>query len=279
MTTPRTTHRHGLEVSFGTVRQFSFLATSPRYHWTEVTVVDESTPCITLDGVPLVSNYEGAHCIYRGYMEQFECKGGKRVVSLREVALKWVVGPERVAGAKREGALYDKELRPLQGTVVPRFHGVFTGIIGDVEVACIVLEWCAGPRITDTFELKCVLFPSSLTVSTDKSVCSSRQRMITGIALHKAGVRHNNVLDPMHYIAVSDGTLRMVGFSSAKTHRCAGTTMLSRDVVGDEKPPECCSELAALESRFGVDSDRLGTEVRRANRIFPEFDAGFFFRY
>ena len=71
MTTPRTTHRHGLEVSFGTVRQFSFLATSPRYHWTEVTVVDESTPCITLDGVPLVSNYEGAHCIYRGYMEQF----------------------------------------------------------------------------------------------------------------------------------------------------------------------------------------------------------------
>ena len=82
-----------------------------------------------------------------------------------------------------------------------------------------------------------------------------------------------------YYIAVSNGTLRMVGFSSAKTHQCAGTTMLSRDLDGDEKPPKCCSELVALESCFGVDSDRLRTEVRQANRIFPEFNAGFFFRY
>ncbi|RPD82075.1 hypothetical protein L226DRAFT_607268 [Lentinus tigrinus ALCF2SS1-7] len=260
MAAQRTTHRHGLEVSFGTVKQYTFLAASPRYSWTEVTVVDESTPSVTLDGVPLVSNYEGAHCIYRGYMEQFECKGGKRLVALREVALKWVVGAERVAGAKREAGLYDKELRPLQGSIVPRFYGCFTSIIGDVEVACIVLEWCAGPPIKDTFEL-------------------NRQRMIAGLALHKAGVMHNKVLDPMHYIALSDGTLRMVGFSSAKTHQCAGTTILSRDVNGDQKPSKGCSELAALESRFGVDSDQLGTEVRLANKIFPAFDAGFFYRY
>ncbi|KAI0718847.1 hypothetical protein C8T65DRAFT_569838 [Cerioporus squamosus] len=193
-------------------------------------------------------------------MERFECKGGKRLAGLREVALKWVVGAERVAGAKREAGVYDKELLPLQGTVVPRFYGLFTSIIGDVEVGCIVLEWCAGPPIKDTFEL-------------------NRQRMVAGIALHKAGVRHNKVLDPGHYIAVCDGTLRMVGFSSAKTHQCAGTTILSRDVNGDQKPVKCCSELAALESRFGVDSDRLGREVRLVNRIFPEFDAGFFYKY
>ena len=154
MNAHRTTYRHGLEVSFGSTKKYHFLSPSPRYPWTEVTVVDDNAPGVTLDGTPLVSNYEGAHCIYRGYMEQFEARGGKRVVGFREVALKWVVGAERMAGVKREASLYDNELRPLQGTVVPRFYGFFKGIIGDVEVGCIVLEWCSGPPIKDSYELK-----------------------------------------------------------------------------------------------------------------------------
>ncbi len=103
--------------------------------------------------------------------------------------------------------------------------------------------------------------------------------MLAGIALHKAGVRHGQIIEPNHYIPVQDGTLRVVGFSSARSHNCVGTAMLSRDVNGDEKPKENCSELAALESRFGVDADRLGHQVRLVNKIFPAFDPGFFYRY
>ncbi|KAI0800845.1 hypothetical protein C8Q74DRAFT_1314251 [Fomes fomentarius] len=155
------------------------------------------------------------------------------------LALKWVVGAERMAGVKREASLYDNELMPLHGKVVPHFYGFFKGIIGDVQVGCIVLEWCSGPPIRDTFEL-------------------NRQRMLAGIALHKAGVRHGQIIEPNHYIPVEDGTLRVVGFSAARSHNCVGTAMLSRDVDGDEKPKENCSELAALESRFGASS--IGTE-------------------
>ena len=107
----------------------------------------------------------------------------------------------------------------------------------------------------------------------------SRQRMLAGVAIHRAGVRHGQIIDPAHYIPMEDGTLRVVGFSSAKAHDCASTTMLSKDLDGDQRPKRNCSELAALESRFGVDSDRLSTQVRRVNGISPDLEAGFYYRY
>lgn len=107
----------------------------------------------------------------------------------------------------------------------------------------------------------------------------SRQRMLVGLAVHNAGVRHGQIIDPAHYIPMDDGTLRIVGFSSAKAHNCVSTVLLSRDLNGDQKPRQSCSELAVLESRFGVQSDRLATQVRRANGIFPELEAGFYYQY
>lgn len=146
--------QHGLEVSFGPTTKYYFSSATPSSTWTEVAIVDDAAPGVTLDGTPLVSNYNGAHSIYRAYMERYESLGGRRVLGLREVALKWVVGADRMAGARREASLYDKQLRPLHGTVVPTFYGFYTGIIGDVEVGCIVLEWCAGAPIKNMFELK-----------------------------------------------------------------------------------------------------------------------------
>ncbi|KAI0756578.1 hypothetical protein C8Q80DRAFT_1129403 [Daedaleopsis nitida] len=238
----QTAYQYGLEVSFGPTTKYHFSPATPSSTWTEVAVVDDTAPGVTLDGTPLVSNYDGAHSIYRAYMERYESPGGRRVLGLREVALKWVVGADRMAGVKREASLYDKQLRPLHGTVVPTFYGLYTGIIGDVEVGCIVLEWCAGAPVKDVFEL-------------------NRQRMLAGLAIHNAGVRHGQIIDPAHYIPMDDGTLRIVGFSSAKAHNCISTVLLSKDMNGDQKPRQDCSELAALESRFGVQSDRLATQL------------------
>ncbi|TBU34483.1 hypothetical protein BD311DRAFT_650270 [Dichomitus squalens] len=193
-------------------------------------------------------------------MEQFEGEGGTRIHPLRQVALKWVVGASNLGGMKREARLYEKELAPLQGTVVPRFFGFFRGFIGDVEVGCIVLEWCGGEPIKEMQEL-------------------NRQRMLAGIALHKAGVHHGELLDKSHWVPVGDGTLRIVGFSSAQTHGCAGMTVLSRNNSGDPRPKAICKELAVLESRFGVDAERTGNHVRWANNLYPEFDAAFYDTY
>ena len=147
--------RNVLRISFGPVTQYTLQPALPHYPWTEVTVIDEgSKPLISFDGTPVASKHEGSHTVYRGYMEQFASEGGARIHALRQVALKWVVGASNLGGMKREARLYEKELAPLQGTVVPRFFGFFRGFIGDVEVGCIILEWCGGEPIWETQELK-----------------------------------------------------------------------------------------------------------------------------
>ena len=103
--------------------------------------------------------------------------------------------------------------------------------------------------------------------------------MLSAIALHKAGIYHGQMLDKSHWISAGDGTLRIIGFSSAQTHGCAGMTVLSRDATGDARPKTVCKELAVLESRFGVDAERVGNWVRWANNLYPEFDPSFFQTY
>ncbi|KAI1793973.1 hypothetical protein LXA43DRAFT_870193, partial [Ganoderma leucocontextum] len=132
-----------------------------------------------------------------------------------------------------EARLYEQELVPLQGAVVPRFLGFFRGFVGKNEVGCTILEWCGGGPIREAHEL-------------------NQQRILAAIALHKAGVYHSPMLDKTHWLSAGDGTLRIVGFSSAQTHGCDGMTVLSKDTGGDPRPNTVCKELAVLESRFGV---------------------------
>ncbi|KAH9944016.1 uncharacterized protein BXZ73DRAFT_39345 [Epithele typhae] len=195
-------------------------------------------------------------------MERYDKPGGERIPSggIHEVALKWVAGPERVPGVRREGSLYMGSLAPLQGSVVPRCYGLFSGIVRGVEIACLVLEWLTSVPITDKHEL-------------------NRQRMLAGISLHAVGVRHGRLLGFGHFIPVSDGTFRVVGFAEGRVHECAGTTILSRNTSGDQRPDEQCDELAVLESRFGVDAERNGDWVRCANGMYPAFDNSFFYNY
>ncbi len=51
-----------------------------------------------------------------------------------------------------EADLYNTKLKDLQGTDVPRFFGLFTGIIEGfpIRIACILLEYC-GPTMGGYF--------------------------------------------------------------------------------------------------------------------------------
>lgn len=58
------------------------------------------------------------------------------------LAVKWARGAAAVGRLKCEAEFYQKELRSLQGTVVPLFFGLFCAKMDGVECACLLLEWC-----------------------------------------------------------------------------------------------------------------------------------------
>lgn len=70
-----------------------------------------------------------------------------------KIALKWVVGERRIARLRQEAAFYEANRDALQG-IAPQYYGYFTAEIEGAKVACIVLEWCNGPRISDVYQLK-----------------------------------------------------------------------------------------------------------------------------
>ena len=75
------------------------------------------------------------------------------------VAIKWGRGNPNLQTLAHEFHLYDGDLKPLQGTVVPRCFGFYVGHIEDQEIGCLVLEWCGGETPKNTFELKYVPYP------------------------------------------------------------------------------------------------------------------------
>ncbi|KAI9062954.1 hypothetical protein FKP32DRAFT_1572821 [Trametes sanguinea] len=185
---------------------------------------------------------------------------GKSSIPL-DVAVKWVAGTDRIARLKHEAEVYEKLLGPLQGVAVPRYYGFFIGTVEAATVACMILEWCGGLPSENVHEL-------------------NRQRMVAAIEIHKAGVFHGLLLDTRHFIPARDGTLRIIDFSIAQQHRCPGSIPLSLNPTGgDSRPDATCGELDVMESRFGVDAERKGRELRWANGMYPELVSSFFYRY
>lgn len=60
---------------------------------------------------------------------------------VQAVALKFALRDDFVDDLRKEAVTYSSVLEPLQGTVVPRFYGLYTGFDGDGQaVACLMLE-------------------------------------------------------------------------------------------------------------------------------------------
>ena len=71
-----------------------------------------------------------------------------------DVALRWATGMENIDRLLKEAHFYENELKPLQGTVVPRFYGFYVGKVGDVDIGCTLVEWCGGVPHVDLWERK-----------------------------------------------------------------------------------------------------------------------------
>ncbi|TFY67318.1 hypothetical protein EVJ58_g1696 [Rhodofomes roseus] len=92
--------------------------------------------------------------VYHATLETYQLPVARSRADPPEVAVKWVRGSLGVEKMRYEAALYRGELKHLQGDVVPRFYGLFTGEIDGEVVGCLVLEWCNNSYSLKREELK-----------------------------------------------------------------------------------------------------------------------------
>ncbi|KAL6304784.1 hypothetical protein BKA93DRAFT_718815, partial [Sparassis latifolia] len=144
-----------------------------------------------------------------------------------QVAVKWVRGRSAVENLRYEASLYDGILSPLQGTVVPWIHGFFSGVIDDVNVGCLVMEWCEGNRQGRPEEI-------------------NRLRMLAVSLLHRVGIYHGELLDGHHMRVHPDGSIRVIDYSNAFVHACRGETPCLLNEKEGEVPVRC-RELYEME--------------------------------
>ncbi|KAL0567848.1 hypothetical protein V5O48_014143 [Marasmius crinis-equi] len=150
------------------------------------------------------------------------------------VILKIAIGAEKMALLEREAAVYEHHLRPLQGNVVPRFHGLYRGRAeargtrGPRDgMACMILEYCSGHG-------DYAMIPSDF----------AHRTKLAAWSLHQAGINHGQLTDSRHVLDLGyQGGVRIVDFSQAVRHDCpcAGK---NRHLGGG------CYELAAVEGQL-----------------------------
>lgn len=92
--------------------------------------------------------------VYHATLELYQSPIVRRRADPPEVAVKWVRGSFGVDKLRYEASLYKGELKHLQGDVIPRFYGFYTGEVYDEPVGCLVLEWCNKSYSLKREELK-----------------------------------------------------------------------------------------------------------------------------
>ena len=82
--------------------------------------------------------------VYHAVLEAYNSPLRGFPLSPMQVAVKWVRGRPAVERLCVEAGFYQRELRHLQGIVVPVFYGCYTANVEGVDVGCLILEWCGG---------------------------------------------------------------------------------------------------------------------------------------
>lgn len=92
--------------------------------------------------------------VYHAMLETYRSPVARKRAEPTEVAVKWVRGLLGVDKLRYEASLYKNELKHLQGDVIPRFYGLYTGEVYGELVGCLVLEWCNQSYSLKREELK-----------------------------------------------------------------------------------------------------------------------------
>ncbi|KAF8638429.1 hypothetical protein AX17_002211 [Amanita inopinata Kibby_2008] len=162
------------------------------------------------------------------------------------VALKFALREDLVADLAEEACAYTGVLKPLQGTTVPRCHGLYAGTRDDGQmIACLVLEYW-GQCLHQPFKklplsIKWVFSPSRLArpISSSLPFTSSfhllththththihthgthqRIRVLHQLGqLHRQGLLHGDFAE--RNVLEMNGDIRIIDFDQLKDHDC-----------------------------------------------------------
>ncbi|KAJ3554399.1 hypothetical protein NM688_g3132 [Phlebia brevispora] len=122
----------------------------------------------------------------------------------KKVVCKLVVGD--VSRTRAEADFYEKYLKTVQGFLVPKFIGMFSGTskYSEEDVACLLLEY-AGKALQDSW--------TDIPIETRSKVMDELMR------LHRMGVYHND-FDPGNFVVDETGHPYMIDFEEAEMHEC-----------------------------------------------------------
>ncbi|RDB28540.1 hypothetical protein Hypma_015944 [Hypsizygus marmoreus] len=149
------------------------------------------------------------------------------------VVVKVAQSPREMHALMTETEFYMNDLVHLQGTVVPRCYGFFKGKVDGNEIACLLLEYCAGfaPR------------------NHKEKVEENRAKMVAACKIHQIGISHGDLVRGRHFVKLGDD-VRIIDFSIAVRHRCPGALPILRDSRACHAI-EQCRELALMEEMCG----------------------------
>ncbi|KAK0198755.1 hypothetical protein F5146DRAFT_1131711 [Armillaria mellea] len=131
-----------------------------------------------------------------------------------------------------EEKVYNQYLRGLQGTVVPKCHGLFGTKNRGRKTGCLVLEYCT-------------------TANNIRHPDYCRKVMVAMIKIHQAGIIHGDVRRSSHILSTPDG-VRIIDFSNAKIHECPNAKPRLMDPRYAPEPETQCNELMILEDGYGM---------------------------
>ncbi|KAF9469671.1 hypothetical protein BDZ94DRAFT_1180988, partial [Collybia nuda] len=158
------------------------------------------------------------------------------------VILKTAEGTDRVHHLTREAEMYKGPLKNLQGKVVPKCFGFYTGKRNGVDLGCLVLEYCSGPNpVTHLQQF-------------------NERVMVAACRLHEAGVFHGNLVEGSHFVKSDDDRVRIVDFSTATLHKCPGAHPALTS--GSQSDAIQCPELVKIEKVFGYRGDAQAMRAR-----------------
>ncbi|KAH9937354.1 uncharacterized protein B0H18DRAFT_1206218 [Fomitopsis serialis] len=169
--------------------------------------------------------------VYHATLETYQSPVARSRADPIEVAVKWVRGSLGVEKMRYEAALYKGKLKHLQGDVVPRCYGFFTGEVDGEVSGCLVLERCNNSYSLKREEL-------------------NRRRMSAIYRLHAEGIVHGQLRDAGHFLYSQDGRVRIVDFSTAQLHHCPNHWDGSAFERGPS--PEPCEEVSTMEVCLGI---------------------------
>ncbi|KAI0665556.1 hypothetical protein C8Q78DRAFT_548740 [Trametes maxima] len=115
--------------------------------------------------------------------------------------------PDDISSLEREARIYQKKLVGLQGQCVPRFIGFFRWTDRFRGFECLITTW-EGESPVDVIPWQCDV--------------TYRSRILDAVlAIHRAGVKHNDLEDLPKNILIKDtGKVFVVDFGESSEHQC-----------------------------------------------------------